>query len=249
MKDFAIITFYDFRPLDDLPALRGEILDAMRAHSILGTMIIASEGFNSTVSGAPDDIGRFVREAERIFACEITFKMSRHTTNPFRRRFVKIKREIVTLRRAVDLELGRGTHVGPREWNELITRPDVLVLDTRNDYEVRVGSFRGAVNPETASFSELPDFVAENLDPERVRTVAMYCTGGIRCEKFAPYVKGLGFENVFQLEGGILRYLEETPPEESLWEGECFVFDDRISVDRNLRKGKAEDLSAELKSK
>ncbi|HNQ15725.1 MAG TPA: rhodanese-like domain-containing protein, partial [Pyrinomonadaceae bacterium] len=136
-----------------------------------------------------------------------------------------------------------------QDWNELIKRDDVLLLDTRNHYEYRVGTFPGAVDPHTDRFSDLPGFVEANLDPGRIRNVAMFCTGGIRCEKFVPYMKGLGFENVYQLDGGILKYLEVVPAEESLWEGECFVFDERITIGSDLRKGEAPDFSAEMKRK
>jgi UPF0176 protein len=135
--------------------------------------------------------------------------------------------------------------VGAEEWNQLISDPETLVLDTRNHYEVKNGSFVGAVDPKTTKFSELPGFVAENFDPTKQKKVAMYCTGGIRCEKLAPYLKSKGFENVFQLKGGILKYLETIPKEESLWEGECFVFDDRVTVDAELKKGTRPDHSLE----
>lgn len=249
MNEVTIITFYEFRELADLESVKRELLAAMEEYSVLGTIIIADEGFNSTVSGPTVSIGPFVERIGRILGTTIRYKVSRHERNPFRRRFVKIKPEIVTLKKKVDIGLGRGTHVDARRWNELIRRGDVVVLDTRNDYEYRVGTFAGALNPETSCFSELPAFVDSALDPTKHRKVAMFCTGGIRCEKFAPYMKSLGFEEVYQLDGGILKYLEETEPGESLWHGECFVFDDRISVDDKLEKGTAADLSAASKSK
>ena len=149
----------------------------------------------------------------------------------------------MTLKKSVDVSKGEGTHVGATEWNELISDPEVVVIDTRNDYEFRNGTFKRAINPETEKFSDLPKFVAENLDPNVHQKVAMFCTGGIRCEKFVPYVKALGFKEVFQLDGGILRYLEEVPKEASLFEGECFVFDGRRTVDETLRKGIGPDYS------
>lgn len=249
MTDVQIIAFYEFRRLSGLPEIKVRLMEAMRDHSILGTIIIAEEGFNATVSGRADQIPQFVERVGEVFGTSIIYKSSFFSDNPFRRRLVKIKPEIVTLRKEVDFALGNGTHISPRDWNELIRRDDVYLLDTRNDYEFQVGSFAGAVNPATGRFSDLPAFVESNLDPQKQKLVAMFCTGGIRCEKFAPYLKGLGFENVFQLEGGILRYLEEIPAAESLWNGECFVFDERISVDEKLRKGKAEDHSAAMKSK
>ncbi|QQS41811.1 MAG: rhodanese-related sulfurtransferase [Acidobacteriota bacterium] len=240
---YRIAAFYEFRPLEGLDHLRQGLLDAMERHSVRGTLIIAKEGFNGSVSGPPDGIDLFLEEAESIFGTALDVKNSFHDQMPFKRRKVKIKREIVTLRKAVDLGLGEGTHVEPEEWNRLISDPETLVLDTRNDYEVEVGRFKGAVDPSTASFSELPDFIERNLDPSKHKRIAMYCTGGIRCEKFAPYLRQEGFGEVYQLRGGILKYLETVPKEKSLWEGECFVFDERVSVDGELRKGDSDDPS------
>jgi UPF0176 protein len=154
----------------------------------------------------------------------------------------------VRLKKEVEIEKGRGTHVKTDDWNKIITDENTIILDTRNKYEYEVGTFKNAVNPETMAFSELPKFVEENLNDAKDKNIAMFCTGGIRCEKFAPYLKGLGFKNVFQLEGGILKYLEEVAPEESLWEGECFVFDDRRTVNENLEKGELVDLSADYRN-
>jgi UPF0176 protein len=243
MKDFQIITFYEFKRLADLPELTARLKTAMDDHGIKGTIIIADEGFNSTVCGRPDDIRAFIAAAESILDTRLVYKSSFYDAMPFRRIDVKIKPEIVTLKQRVKIENGAGTHVAPESWNSIISRDDVVVLDTRNDYEYKNGSFRKAINPRTKKFSDLPRFVAENLDPKIHKRVAMFCTGGIRCEKFAPYMKQLGFEEVYQLEGGILKYLEVTAPEESLWEGECFVFDDRITVDEGLRKGQGLDYS------
>jgi UPF0176 protein len=245
---YQIITFYEFKDLGtgaELTLLRITLRDAMKHHFLKGTIIIASEGFNSTLCGEPDAVNGFVAEAEQILNTKIHYKSSFHDRMPFRRVDVKVKSEIVTLKKPVDVSLGTGTHVKPSDWNAVISDPEMFVLDTRNDYEFRNGTFRNAVNPATEKFSELPGFVAENLDPEVHKKVAMFCTGGIRCEKFAPYLVRLGFENVYQLEGGILKYLEEVPAQNSLWEGECFVFDDRITVDENLEKGIGPDFSQE----
>ncbi|HUF04051.1 MAG TPA: rhodanese-related sulfurtransferase [Aridibacter sp.] len=241
--EYRIAAFYEFRPLEGLSDLKESLLGAMEQCAVNGTLIIAEEGFNGSVSGPPESLDRFLREAAEILGTEFEVKNSYHDEVPFMRRKVKIKREVVTLRRDVDIALGKGTHVGPEEWNRLISDPETLVLDTRNDYEVEVGRFKGAVDPLTASFGELPEFVDNNLDPSKHRRVAMYCTGGIRCEKFAPYLKQKGFEEVFQLKGGILNYLEKVPLDESLWEGECFVFDERVSLDGELLKGEADDPS------
>lgn len=246
-KNIQIITFYEFKRLENLPEIREKLRAAMRENSILGTIILADEGFNSTVSGAPENIEKFVSLLEDIFETKLKLKSSFHAENPFRRIYVKIKPEIVTLKKQVAIEKGVGTHVSPGEWNEIIRNEDVFVLDTRNDYEFEIGTFKRAVNPETEKFSDLPRFVEENLDPEKHKKVAMFCTGGIRCEKFAPFMKQIGFEDVYQLEGGILKYLEEVPESESLWQGECYVFDLRLSVDENLQKGNAPDLSFETK--
>lgn len=241
--EIRIASFYRFVPLTGLEALKVRLLDAMERRSVFGSFIIAEEGFNSTIAGEMVNVDKFLSNAAEILGSGFDTKDAFHASIPFKRRKVKIKQEIVTLRKHVDISLGTGTHVSPERWNELLLDPETLVLDTRNDYEFKVGRFRGAVDPSTGSFSELPEYVDRELDPSVHKRVAMYCTGGIRCEKFAPYLKQVGFEEVFQLEGGILRYLEETPEHESLWEGECFVFDERVSVDEELSKGHSEDPS------
>jgi UPF0176 protein len=245
MSEFQIITFYEFKPLGavELPQLRDRLKASMRELSIKGTIILAEEGFNATVSGSPENISAFVAVFEQVMGTTLEYKSSHFDQMPFRRVDVKIKPEIVTLKRHVDISLGASTHVDAADWNRIISDPETVVLDTRNHYEFMTGTFHRAVNPETDRFSELPEFVSQNLDPEKHKRIAMFCTGGIRCEKFAPYMKQLGFEEVYQLKGGILKYLEEVPNKESLWQGECFVFDDRTTVDGSLRKGKLKDLS------
>jgi UPF0176 protein len=245
-KQIEIISFYEFKNLQavaPLVEMRSDLKAALREFDVRGTIIIADEGYNGMVCGTANDVERFVTRVEQILDTKLRLKRSLNEKAPFRKIDVKIKPEIVTLKKAVDVSLGRGTHVDPREWDRLITDPDIVVLDARNDYEYQTGTFRGAVNPRTAKFSDLPAFVAENLDPDKHKRVAMFCTGGIRCEKFAPYLKQIGFEEVYQLEGGILNYLEKTGDENRLWEGECFVFDERITVDRELQKGTGPDLS------
>lgn len=245
-NQFQIITFYEFREMPGESALievRDRLRAAMREHSIKGTIILAKEGFNATVCGHRDDNVQFVGAAEEILKTKIDYKSSFNERMPFRRIDVKIKREIVTLKRNVELDRGKDTHVDPKEWNRMISDGETLVLDARNDYEFQTGTFHGAINPKTAKFSELPEFVSKNLDPKKHKRIAMFCTGGIRCEKFAPFMKQIGFGEVYQLKGGVLKYLEEVPPEESLWEGECFVFDDRVTVDNALKKGNQPDLS------
>ena len=247
---FQIITFYEFKRFspEGLPGIKDSLRDSMARNSVRGTIILADEGFNSTVCGEPDRLDLFISEAEKVLDTKLNFKSSYHDGCPFRKIDVKIKTEIVTLKKPVDISKGEGTHVNPEDWNAIIADPTVVVIDTRNDYEFRNGTFRRAVNPETEKFSDLPKFVEEALDPAVHQKVAMFCTGGIRCEKFAPYLKGLGFKEVFQLEGGILRYLEEVPAENSLFEGECFVFDDRRTVDENLQKGVGPDYSQMIKA-
>jgi UPF0176 protein len=243
---YKIVTFYEFKrmaEIGDLKAICDSVRALMRELRIVGTVIIADEGYNSTAAGEPGGIDEFIERLCKTFHTEIVCKASFSDELPFRRIDVKVKPEIVTLKRSVDIDLGKGTHVKPEDWNELIASEDVLLLDTRNDYEFRTGTFERAVNPETKKFSELPKFVERELDPAVNRRVAMFCTGGIRCEKFAPFMKSLGFEEVYQLEGGILKYLEVVPPEKQKWRGECFVFDGRVSVDGRLRKGESPDLS------
>lgn len=243
---YKIITFYEFKKISavtELAELRASVKELMKELGIVGTVIVAEEGYNSTVAGPAGAMDEFTTRLGALLDTRISFKASYSESLPFRKIDVKIKPEIVTLKREVDIALGAGTHVSASEWNRIISSDDVVVLDTRNDYEFRTGSFKGALNPETEKFSELPEFVERNLDPTVHKRVAMFCTGGIRCEKFAPYMRSLGFEEIYQLEGGILKYLETVPPEEQLWEGECFVFDERVAVDRRLQKGRSPDLS------
>ncbi|MEP6788376.1 MAG: rhodanese-like domain-containing protein [Acidobacteriota bacterium] len=246
IKQIQIISFYEFKDLltvAELAYIRAALKESFVELGIRGTIIIADEGYNGMVCGEEAQIAAFVRRAEAILQTKFFFKSSLHETAPFRKIDVKIKPEIVTLKQHVDISLGNGTHIKPIDWNDIISDPETLLLDTRNDYEYKTGTFRGAINPNISKFSEMPAFVAENLDPEKHKRIAMFCTGGIRCEKFAPYMKQVGFEEVYQLEGGILKYLEETPADQTLWEGECFVFDERVTVDASLQKGNVTDHS------
>jgi UPF0176 protein len=247
MKDqIAIIAFYEFKDLPSvapLESIRTDLKNALREHNVRGTIIIADEGYNGMACGSTEDVARFVKQVEKILETKLHLKTSFHEKAPFRKVDVKIKPEIVTLKQPVDISLGQGTHVEPAEWNAIIADPETLLLDARHDYEYQTGSFAGAINPRTTKFSDLPAFVAENLDPQKHKRVAMYCTGGIRCEKFAPYLKQIGFLEVYQLHGGILKYLEEVPVDQTLWQGECFVFDERVTVDKQLRKGTSPDHS------
>jgi UPF0176 protein len=240
---YQIISFYEFKRLTDLESIKLELKSSLRELSVFGTIIIAGEGYNASLCGEPRNIQWFLERAEDILHTKIKYKSSFHAEKPFRKHEVKIKPEIVTLKKKVDISKGAGTHVKPSDWNALISAPDVVVLDARNHYEHKNGTFKNAVDPNTEKFSDLPRFVAETFDPKTHTKIAMFCTGGIRCEKFAPYMKEIGFAEVFQLEGGILKYLEDVPKEEQLWEGECFVFDERRTLDEKLEKGSGKDYS------
>lgn len=239
---FCVAALYRFAPLADFSALRAPILDFCREHGIRGTLLLAAEGINGTVAGSDDAIAALVGWLEAIDGLAgLEVKYSRAEAMPFHRMKVRLKKEIVTMGVAgVDPRRSVGTYVEPAEWNALIADPQTIVIDTRNDYEVAIGTFRGAVDPRTASFREFPDWVCARRHELAGRKVAMFCTGGIRCEKATAYVKSLGIEAVFHLKGGILKYLEEVPAAESLWEGECFVFDERVAVTHGLAEGEAQ---------
>ena len=224
---------YKFVRIDDPRGLRDWILDGLRMRDMKGTILVAPEGINGTVSGTPAATQEFfqVLRADPRFQ-DIEVKHATTAAHPFQRLKVKLKREIVTLRAPeADPTTRVGTYVDPADWNVLIRDPDVLVVDTRNSYEVAQGSFERAVDPGTRNFAQWPQFVASNLDPQRHRRIAMFCTGGIRCEKASAHLLAHGFEEVYHLKGGILNYLAKVPAEESLWRGTCFVFDERGSVD------------------
>ena len=219
--------------------MRDPLAALCRAEGLRGTILLAAEGINGTVSGNRSGLDRmFAWLREHPPMRDLTWKESRHPEHPFGRMKVRLKDEIVSMG-VPDVRPDRrtGTHVPPGQWNELIADPGVTVIDTRNNYEVYLGTFEGALNPATESFRDFPQFVSEHLDPERDRRIAMFCTGGIRCEKASSYLLDRGFEAVYQLDGGILSYLEEVDASESLWSGECFVFDDRVTVDHDLRAG------------
>jgi UPF0176 protein len=239
MAEIVVCALYKFVTLDDFQAKKQPLLDFMLKNEIRGTLLLAKEGINGTVAGSRDAINGlldYLRQDPRL--AEISYKESYTDSSPFMRSRVKLKNEIVTMGvEGIDPKRVVGTYVKPTEWNQLISASDVLLVDTRNDYEVQVGTFKNAVNPKTDSFREFPEYVKSHLDPNKHKKVAMFCTGGIRCEKSTAYLKEQGFEEVYHLEGGILKYLEEVPAEQSLWEGECFVFDDRVTVNHQLEKG------------
>lgn len=211
----------------------------MASVDVKGTLLLAAEGINGTIAGsqkAIEEVLDFLQTQPNLGA--ITHKESFSDENPFHRTKVKLKKEIVTMGvEGIDPNQVVGTYVKPKDWNALISDPEVLLVDTRNDYEVEIGTFEGALNPDTETFREFPQYVKDNLDNTKHKKVAMFCTGGIRCEKSTAYLKEQGFEEVYHLEGGILKYLEEVPSEETMWQGECFVFDGRVAVDHNLEQG------------
>ena len=239
MSQFLTAALYKFVSLPDYAELQQPLLDFCNAHGIKGTLLLAEEGINGTVSGLPDDIRALLahlRSDPRM--ANLEHKESWAAEMPFYRMKVRLKQEIVKLGvPGVDPNKMAGKYVKPEDWNALISDPDVVVIDTRNDYEVGIGTFKGAVNPHTQTFTELPKWVEENKDVLAKPKVAMFCTGGIRCEKSTAFLRSLGYEEVYHLEGGILKYLETVPEEQSLWEGECFVFDERVSIRHGLQQG------------
>jgi UPF0176 protein len=242
----VVAALYKFVCLPDFETLRGPLHQVMMENEVRGTLLLAAEGINGTIAGSRagiDAVLAWLRADSRLQTLET--KDSYVDENPFYRTKVKLKREIVTMGvEDIDPNHIVGTYVRPKDWNALLSDPDVVLVDTRNDYEVRIGSFRNALNPKTESFREFPAFAKENLDPKRHAKVAMFCTGGIRCEKSTAFMKQQGFSEVYHLEGGILKYLEEVPEEESLWEGECFVFDNRVTVNHQLQKGRYDQCHA-----
>ncbi len=246
MSHTVVCALYKFVTLEDFKAMREPLQETMKAHNIRGTLLLAEEGINGTVSGTREGIDAllaWLKSDPRL--ADLDYKESLHEKQPFKRSKVKLKKEIVTLGvEGIDPKRVVGTYVEPKAWNDLINDPDVILIDTRNDYEVQVGTFKQAVNPKTETFREFPEYVAQHMDPAKHKKVAMFCTGGIRCEKSTAFMKEQGFEEVYHLKGGILKYLEEVPETESLWEGECFVFDDRVTVNHQLEKGSYEQCNA-----
>ena len=236
-----VAALYRFARLDDLEPLRDHLLAQFQRLKIVGTLLLAQEGVNGTIAGWPDDLDAALAILrDKTGLSELELKFSRAPDLPFRRLKVKIKREIVTMGVPdVDPTLIAGTYVAPHDWNALISDPDTIVIDTRNDYEVRLGTFNKAVDPQTTSFGEFPAWVEANREQLEGRKIAMFCTGGIRCEKATAFVRGAGFDEVFHLKGGILQYIEDVPSDQSLWQGECFVFDERVSVGHGVMPGAA----------
>ncbi|WP_300428227.1 rhodanese-related sulfurtransferase [uncultured Thalassolituus sp.] len=238
-SQYVVCAMYKFVTLDNFQDIRQPLFETMDRLGVKGTLLLASEGINGTVAGTREGIDgllEWLRKDERL--SDISYKESYESEIPFYRTKVKLKKEIVTMGvEGIDPLKVVGTYVKPKDWNALISDPDVVLVDTRNDYEVNIGTFEGALDPNTQTFREFPDYVQKKLNPEKHKKVAMFCTGGIRCEKSTAYLKEQGFDEVYHLEGGILKYLEEVPEEESMWKGECYVFDGRVTVDHQLNKG------------
>jgi UPF0176 protein len=236
---WTVSAFYKFASLDNLTARRERLAERGNALGIVGTILLAEEGINSTIAGSQNAMAAMLAEIRSEPAlANLVVKSSTTEHQPFAHFKIKIKSEIVTFGvPEADPNKDAGIYVAPEDWNALISDPDVIVVDTRNDYEVSLGTFARAENPHTRSFRQFPAYVDANLDPARHRKVAMFCTGGIRCEKATAFMRARGFDEVYHLDGGILKYLERVPVEQTLWQGECFVFDERVSVDHNLEPG------------
>jgi UPF0176 protein len=241
-----VVALYRFAPFGDCEEIRKQLAFACCSHGVKGTLLLAGEGINGTIAGSDAAVDHVLAYIRTLPGCaDIDVKESRAPTIPFRKMKVKIKPEIVTMGQAeIDPLAGAGHYVAPQDWNALIDRPDTILIDTRNDYEVVVGTFVGAIDPQTATFRDFPAWFQEHRDAflggESTPKIAMFCTGGIRCEKATAYLRAQGLDEVYHLKGGILAYLEAIPPEQSRWQGECFVFDERVSVTHGLRPGNAE---------
>jgi UPF0176 protein len=245
-QNIVVTALYHFVRLENYQELRQPLLNVMLENNVRGTLLLASEGINGTIAGnriGTDNVLSWLRQDSRLNAFDS--KESFTSEMPFYRTKVKLKKEIVTMGvEGIDPKHKVGRYVKPQDWNALINDPETILIDTRNDYEYQIGTFKNAINPDTNTFREFPEYIKNNLDPAKHKKVAMFCTGGIRCEKSTAYLKELGFEDVFHLQGGILKYLEEVPKEETTWEGECFVFDNRVAVNHDLEKGSYEQCYA-----
>ena len=243
---FVVAALYRFATFPEFEQFREPLRACMVEHDVRGTLLLAAEGINGTIAGTHEGVDAVIAliEQDPRFT-NLAPKESFAAENPFYRTKVKLKREIVTMGvDSIDPNKIVGTYVEPQQWNELIDDPEVLLLDTRNKYEVEIGTFESAVNPQTESFREFPDYVKHNLDPKKHKKVAMFCAGGSRCEKSTAYLREQGFDEVYHLKGGILKYLEEVPEQETKWRGECFVFDNRVTVNHRLEQGEYDQCHA-----
>lgn len=231
----TVSTFYHFGTLPEPASLKASLLAEMQRLGLKGTITLAKEGINATIAGTESAIDSIIAHLRSMPGFEqLQHRTSLYKSRPFGRSKVKVKRELISLGAPADPSVCVGEHIPPAQWNAIISAPDVITIDTRNDYEFHIGHFKGAVNPATHTFKEMVAFTREHLDPAKHPRVAMYCTGGIRCEKYSAYLMTQGFTQVYHLEGGILAYLETIPEAESLWEGECYVFDERVAVGHGL---------------
>lgn len=236
---YTIAALYHFTRFDNPAALQAPLLDVARREGISGSLLLAQEGINGTIAGSRTGIDAILTYIRKLPGCaDLSWKESTANDQPFGKMKVRLKKEIVTMGVPdVDPRASVGHYVMPEEWNDLISQDDVVVIDTRNDYEVAIGTFKGAVDPKTKTFREFPDWWAQNKDRFHNKRVAMFCTGGIRCEKSTNFLISQGVEDVYHLKGGILQYLEDVPAEDSKWDGACFVFDNRVSVEHGLAEG------------
>ncbi len=251
MNPYLIANFYRFVDLPEYSEMKEPLLKSMTDYGIKGTIILAHEGINSSISGVETDVSDFLSFLTNFHPFKnLRIQKTYGPINPFSKAKVKLRKEIVTLGvEGVNPIKSSGKHLSPHEWNNLLRDPDVVVIDTRNDYEIKLGTFKGAINPKTENFRDFPRYVQQFLLKKKNKKIAMHCTGGIRCEKSTAYLQQLGFKDVYQLEGGILAYLEAIPQEDSLWEGSCFVFDDRVAVDKELCSLKQGSIDKEWKNK
>ena len=237
---FIIASFYCFKKQANPVAVRAAIMLSAEKAGAKGLIIVSEQGVNGTIAGASSEVEALLPAIEEAIDTElVNVKHSQLERIPFRRMRVRLSKELITFGQADTdpSEQKAGTHIEPQDWNALIAKDDVILIDTRNDYEIKTGTFKGAIDPDVESFSEFAEYVRENLSPEKTPKVAMFCTGGIRCEVASAHLLNQGFREVFQLHGGILKYLEEVPEADSQWEGECFVFDGRVTVDHDLKQG------------
>ena len=241
MNQLVVAALYQFVELSDYRTIRAPLLDTCMSHGLRGTLLLAEEGINGTIAGTRegiDAVKQWLDADGRFDRLEYKESLMDAEGVPFYRMKVKLKKEIVTMDvPGISPKMKVGRYVMPEDWNALINDPETITIDTRNDYEYEVGTFKGAINPETKTFREFPEWVADNLDPKKHKKVAMFCTGGIRCEKSTSYLLEQGFEEVYHLKGGVLNYFEQVPHTESTWEGECFVFDNRVTVNHQLEPG------------
>ncbi len=239
--DFTIFTFYQFKKFKYIDKYKNKIKEFCYFHKIRGTILIAKEGINGTVAGLKDEIYLLELFLKELGFSNLESKKSFYKYMPFNYLKVRVKEEIVTFgNNILDVENNHGSHINPENWNELINSDDVLVIDVRNNFEHKIGTFKKAINPKTKKFSEFKKFVDNEISSKKNKKIALFCTGGIRCEKASAYMKSEGFKNVYQLKGGILKYLEVTKKNKSRWIGECFVFDNRVSVINKLNIGSYE---------